>query len=135
MKKFTIANLKNGDMVVLRDGSIGVVMRNVAYSSSYIIFNDGGFEYLSKFDTDLTFISYDPMGRRQILGKCDIIKAFRNITNFNEVERFLKYDIHGAALIYDREKVEKEKVEEMTLEEICKALGKNIKIVKEHNND
>lgn len=57
------------------------------------------------------------MGDRE----ADIVKVYQPISN----KDYGKYKI--MELIWER----KEPVEEMTMEEICKALGKTVKIVKE----
>ena len=112
-KQFKKSDLKNGDIVELRTGERYVYIEKYndrfIYStdSDEVIVNlkDGEYSRLANYDDDLRY-----KGR----GKCeyDIMK----ILDMGE----LKWTW------------EREKTEEMTLEEVCKELGKDIKIVKEH---
>ena len=107
--KFTNKDLKTGDVVVTRDGDIGVVI----VERNTIFFKSGMYISVSCIKEDLTGGMFD--------SKSDIMCVYRNARCFKDCS-------DGTAdLIYDRDRYE---TEEMTLEEICKALGKNIKIVK-----
>ena len=112
MAKFTKKDLKNGDFVVRRDGKIGVVI----VDRDLIVLDDGKWDNISDYTDELCLRSDYNASRW-----CDIMKVFRNTKSFNLVGKDLDTPI------FDRKRDE---VEEMTLEEICKALGKNIKIVK-----
>lgn len=103
-------NFRTGDVIQRRDGKIGIVN---AYLET-IVFKDG-WDDLNNFHYDLTstcnFDELDIMAVRRPNDKCDC--------NFNA----FKYK--QGTLVYERE----EPVE-MTLAEVCKLLGKNIKIIK-----
>ena len=113
--KFTNKDLKTGDVVVTRDGDIGVVI----VEKDTIFFKSGWFILISRINENLTGGPF--------CANADIMRVYRHARCFKECRDGI------ADLIYDREKIEN--VEEMTLEEVCNALGKNIKIVKEHDND
>ena len=108
-KEFTKADLKNGDFVKLRDGSVGITLVDIGaitFGRQYMTLND--------LRDDLT-------NRRE--ENCDIVAVRRPISPHECI-----YDIFNCKkgeLVYERKEVE-----EMTLEEVCKALGKEIKIVK-----
>lgn len=116
-KQFTKSDLKNGDIVELRNGERYVYIEKYndrfIYStdSDEVIVNlkDGEYSRLANYDDDLRY-----KGR----GNCeyDIMK----ILDMSEFYKKQKWTW------------EREKTEEMTLEEVCKELGKDIKIVKEH---
>ena len=116
-KQFTKSDLKNGDIVELRNGEryeyIEKYNDRFIYStdSDEVIVNlkDGEYSRLANYDDDLRY-----KGR----GNCeyDIMK----ILDMSEFYKKQKWTW------------EREKTEEMTLEEVCKELGKDIKIVKEH---
>lgn len=116
-KQFTKSDLKNGDIVELRNGQRYVYIEKYndrfIYStdSDEVIVNlkDGEYSRLANYDDDLRY-----KGR----GNCeyDIMK----ILDMSEFYRKQKWTW------------EREKTEEMTLEEVCKELGRDIKIVKEH---
>ena len=116
-KQFTKSDLKNGDIVELRNGERYVYIEKYndrfIYStdSDEVIVNlkDGEYSRLANYDDDLRY-----KGR----GNCeyDIMK----ILDMSEFYKKQKWTW------------EREKTEEMTLEEVCKELGRDIKIVKEH---
>ena len=116
-KQFTKLDLKNGDIVELRNGERYVYIEKYndrfIYStdSDEVIVNleDGEYSRLGNYDDDLRY-----KGR----GNCeyDIMK----ILNTSEFYKKQKWTW------------EREKTEEMTLEEVCKELVRDIKIVKEH---
>lgn len=112
-KKFTKADLKSGDVVLRRDGSVEIV----CIETGSLIAKDG-FNLLSEVNKDLTDIGFErdfdiiAVRRPKRPADCQFC-AF--------IERF-------GDLVYER----KDEPEEMTFEEIFKALGKEIKIVKEH---
>ena len=112
MAKFTIKNLKDGDFVILRNGDMGVIVRNI----DAIVLQDGSFLTMSRYDDDLCIVS----SWREF----DIMKVCRNIHCFNAAKDRFNGIIGVGNMLFDRDG------DEMTLEEICKALGKNIKIVK-----
>ena len=108
-KEFTKADLKNGDVVKLRDGAVGFAIVDIG------IISFGRQKCnLINYRNDLT---------NMIVKDCDIV-AIRRPCSSNDctVDAF---NDHRGTLIYERKEVE-----EMTLEEVCKALGKEIKIVK-----
>lgn len=111
-KQFTKKDLKNGDVVLRRNGNVDVVILDMGCLLNQ---HHGGF-YLSNINDDLTSVVSDDW---------DII-AVRRLTSPVGIDfRVFEYD--RGTLVYERKEVE-----EMTLEEVCKALGKEVKIVKEH---
>lgn len=111
--KFTKADLKSGDVVLRRDGSVEIV----CLETGALIRRDG-FNILDELTDDLlsTFNDDD---------SDDIIAVRRPKQPYHC--QFCAFDEELGELVYER----KDEPEEMTLEEICKALGKEIKIVKE----
>lgn len=116
MKEFTKKDLQNGDVVKLRDGQIGIVLITDDRLNT-IIFPDTSY-YLSDYEDDLTRPS-----KFHELCSADIMAVRRPPNSINNFFKAFDYSI--GKLVYERKEVE-----EMTLEEVCKALGKEIKIVK-----
>ena len=114
-KNFTKSDLKNGDIILRRNGSVEIVL----FDTNTLISQGGRFNYLKNISSALNDIrgcDYDIIAvrRPKLLSDC----------SFNAFRRYL------GELVYERKKPEVV-VEEMTLSEICKALGKDIKIIKE----
>ena len=112
-KKFTKEDLKTGDVVLRRNGSVEIV----CLETGALIRRDG-FNILDELTDDLlsTFNDDD---------SDDIIAVRRPKQPYHC--QFCAFDKELGELVYERKEPE-----EMTLEEVCKALGKEIKIVKEH---
>lgn len=109
-KEFTKADLKTGDIIQQRNGDIGVVNRNL----EMITCKNGGWVDLDRFYNDLTHPfgkNYDIILVRRPKEKADC--------NFDAIRQM------WGTLVYERKEVE-----EMTLAEVCRLLGKEIKIVK-----
>lgn len=108
---FTKKDLRNWDVVQYRNGIEAIVCLDLG-----VLISAKGFNSLHAFREDLTSgsdcVSFDIVAvRRPKVGSdCQLDKAF-------------KY--HAGDLVYEREAVE-----EMTLEEVCRLLGKDIKIIK-----
>ena len=115
-KKFTKADLKSGDIVLRRDGNVEIV----CIETGTLIQRDG-FSSLYELTDDLKCIYSDKEDN------FDDIVAVRRPKQPYDCQFCAFYEELGE-LVYER----KDEPEEMTLEEICKALGKEIKIVKEH---
>lgn len=116
MSCFTKKDLRNGDVVVHRNGQVGIIIP----VHNAIVYKDG-YNTISELLEDLT--SSNPISQRY-----DIMKVYRPIYPFQcqfSVDCFTRGE-----LVYERKEVE-----EMTLEEVCKALGKEIKIVKEKRHE
>ena len=113
-KKFTKADLKSGDVVLRRDGSVEIV----CLETGTLIRKDE-FNILDELTDDLTDIFKDD--------DSDDVIVVRRPKQPYECQ-FCAFDEGFGELVYERG----DQPEEMTLEEICKALGKEIKIVKEH---
>lgn len=105
-------DLRTGDVVKYRNGEVGIVFTEIGS----ILFRDDSYEELDYFKDDLTCSESD-------YNKYDIV-AVRRPTKTYEC-RFRAFDKELGTLVYERE----EPVEEMTIEEVCKALGKDVKIV------
>lgn len=111
-KKFTKNDLKTGDIIKYANGSTAIVIRGLE-----VLTSKTGYMCLDRYTNDMT------------LGEdsCYNIVAVRrpNVASDCQFSAF----VHGFCdLVYDRER---DDVVEMTMEEICAALGKTIKIVKE----
>lgn len=107
---FKKSDLKTGDIILRRDDSVEIV--NLELNT---LIGQSGWDDIDDIREDLTCIidsAYDIVAVRRPVEKCDcVFSAFKSE--------------HGV-LVYERPEVE-----EMTLAEVCKALGKEIKIVKE----
>lgn len=108
-KPFTKSNLKNGDVVLYRNKTVGIVITDLE-----VIVQPNGYVRLDSIEKDLTNIinhDYDIVSVRRPFGAASCgYKAFEH---------------DAGQLVYEHEEVE-----EMTLEQVCKLLGKNIKIIK-----
>ena len=112
-KVFTKADLKSGDIITFREGSYGMYIDTF---DSVIFLEDGG-SYLPLTDIiDITF--KDKYGDLE----WDIVKIQRS----KKDNGIVRHHWLEGEVIWE----EKPPIEEMTLEEVCKALGKEIKIVK-----
>ena len=109
-KAFTKADLKNGDVIKRRHGAVQII----CLETDTCICQTGGFNLLSDIKNDLT---------HKIWSESDIMEVRR--PNQPHHCSFKAFDDKRGILVYERT----EPVE-MTLEEVCEALGKDIKIVK-----
>lgn len=113
--RFTKADLQDGDFVLRRNGMVELVLvsKGVLVGQCHGTFWDT----VDGFNTDFTSYvhkNYDVVAVRRPVRENDFnFEIFKN---------------EDGALLYDEER--DGKVVEMTLEEVCKALRKNIKIVK-----
>lgn len=109
-QKFTKCDLKSGDIVTFRNNQIGLVFTEL----NGVVFNGlCGQTDLSSINLHL-FDVYD--------SDWDIVKVQRPKTIVQTLTEYWG----EAPIIWEREETV-----EMTLAEVCKALGKNVKIVKE----
>ena len=112
-KEFTKADLKTGDVVKFRNEELGIVITDIGV----IACKNGGWVNLDGINNDLTSSfraePYDIIAVRRPYDKpaCSF-DAFR-------------HNAPRGTLVYERKEVE-----EMTLAEVCRLLGKEIKIVK-----
>lgn len=111
-KNFTKADLRNGDVVKWDDGDVSIV----CVDTGTLICKNSGFNHLGSLSDDLVWCGTFSNGHKII--------AVRRPNNPTDC-RFDAFDYRFGTLVYERKEVE-----EMTLEEVCKALGKEIKIVK-----
>lgn len=108
-KPFTKADLKTGDVVMLRDGTVQIANCELGMFITPKWWND-----IDAYNLDLTY-------------KCDErfdIVAVRRPTSKTHCT-FAAFTYEFGTLVYERQEVE-----EMTLEQVCKLLGKEIKIIK-----
>lgn len=108
-KEFTKADLRTGDVVMQRDGNVQIANCELGIFITPTWWND-----MSRFNSDLTHPNgdkYDIVAVRRPKAKSDC--------------NFKAFDYNYGTLVYERKEVE-----EMTLAEVCKLLGKEIKIVK-----
>ena len=113
--EFTKADLKNGDVVLRRNGTVEIVCVDLGALTSR-----NGYNYLSDIKEDLTSttnIEWDIIAvrRPKEAGDC----------------QFYAFHFEFGELVYERKAKPEPEPVEMTLDEVCKALGKEIKIVKE----
>lgn len=107
---FTKADLKTGDVVLRRNGEIEIVN----YELGTLICKEGGYNLLSYFRNDLTHIhtrEWDIIEVRRPKEKCDCCFDAMGVSR-------------RGTLVYERKEPE-----EMTLAEVCRLLGKEIKII------
>lgn len=107
--KFTKADLRTGDVAMQRDGTIQIVNCELGMFITNDWWND-----MDSFNSDLT---------HNMEEEFDIIAVRRPIKKSDCTFKAFKYE--SGTLVYERKEVE-----EMTLAEVCKLLGKEIKIVK-----
>jgi hypothetical protein len=108
-KKFTKADLKTGDVVKKRNGEVEIVIKEFD-----VLLKPKEWNRLEDINNDLT---------HSFLGDGDIIAVRRPIIPSDC--QFSAFKEERGILVYERKEVE-----EMTLAEVCKLLGKEIKIVK-----
>ena len=108
-KEFTKANLKTGDVIEFRNQTRGIVILEFG-----TIIMDHGFAKLEDIQEDLTDV-------REV--DWDIVAVKRPHKTYES--QFDAFELEYGTLVYERKEVE-----EMTLEEVCKLLGKEIKIIK-----
>lgn len=108
-KEFTKADLRTGDVILQRDGLIGIVNRDL----EMIVCDDNHWNDLDNVREDLTNVLGDEF---------DIVEV-RRPTKKGEC-CFNAMNYKWGTLVY-----EYKEPEEMTLAEVCKLLGKNIKII------
>ena len=108
-KEFTKADLKTGDVILHENGKTEIVNRELGMLITPVGWND--LNYVRDDLTDDISKAYDIVAVRRPHDKADcVFHAFKNSLG---------------TLVYERKEVE-----EMTLEEVCQALGKEIKIIK-----
>lgn len=120
VSKFTFDDLKPGDFVKFEDGSVCCVLFVYAKTFKYV-----ALEY-STGDIRYTTFSYDDSGA--LVGVYGDIAEIRRPTQLSDV-CYTIFDDGKGCLLYTREE------EEMTLDEVCKALGRKIKIVAKHQSN
>lgn len=109
-KPFTKADLKTGDVILRKSGEVEIVIRELN-----VLVYKNGWSDLASVDEDLT----------DKTGKSYNIVAVRRPIEEGDCQ-FCAFERNYGTLIYDRNRDE---VEELTLAEVCKLLGKNIKII------
>lgn len=115
MSEFTKADLKPCMVVVLKDGSVNIVTQ-YKNDIALIDYNDK-WDGLNRYSDDLHCKGNDNYDVVQIYGFSEYICDSMKIST---IDRPLLW-----------KSKEEPQTEEMTISQICKALGKNIKIVKE----
>lgn len=105
---FTKSDLKNGDVIVQRNGTVEILIKDL----DCMVVSNGGFNSLSRFNEDLTWTDDK---------EYDVIKVYRPSCASNCCFNNYKY----GKLIYERKETK-----EMTVKEISDALGYDVKIIK-----
>lgn len=112
-KEFTKSDLKTGDVVKFREGELGIVILEL----NTIACKNGGWISMDSICEDLISSFYP--------GKYDIVAVRRPTENCACCFDAMRANAPRGTLVYERKEVE-----EMTLAEVCRLLGKEIKIVK-----
>lgn len=110
-KEFTKDDLRNGDVILRRDGEVSI------YIESNFIAENGCTYSLRYISDNLIFINVEHYSDRDII-------AVRRPNDISDMT-FDAFEKKLGRLVYERDETV-----EMTIEEVCKALGKNVKIVK-----
>lgn len=124
-KQFTKSDLKNGDIVELRNGDRYILIKNARHNQYdtptdiFMSINKFGSMPLSWYSDSLLNSNGDK--------SYDIMK----ISDSFYIPNIFRTHPSGTLVVPDWA-WKREETEEMTLEEVCKELGKDIKIVKEH---
>ena len=108
-QKFTKSDINAGDIIVFRNHEAGIAFPD----ADCVLFNN--------CKTYINFCSIKEELNDLYSSDWDVIEVRRPRHAFH----FSKDNWHNAPVIWKREEVV-----EMTMEEVCKALGKNIKIIK-----
>lgn len=118
-KEFSKNDIKSGYVVELRDGSLMMAMRcNQDTFDKILVEKEGEWMPFDCLNSDLTFNDYR---------EYDIMKVY----GLNQYPyRALNISSDDRTLLWER----KETIE-MTMDEVCKALGRQIKIVDKHRED
>lgn len=111
---FTKSDLKDGDVILKRNGSVEIAIPSVG---AFVCLD--GYNLLTSLNDDLTSVC---------ASEFDIVEVRRPTKPSDCIFDCFKYS--GGDVVYNRER-DTEVIEEMTLEEVCEALGKKIKIVEE----
>ena len=112
---FTKEDLKTGDVLLRRDGAVGIYNGELD-----MLMLQKGWVDMCHTQLDLTSCKSS---------QADIIAIRRPICKADCVFEAFKEGCEKGVLVYQRKEVKE--VEEMTLKEICKLLGKEIKIISE----
>ena len=112
-KEFTKADLRTGDMVLLRSGDVKLYIKE---ARMFV-----GSRQMGDWDYDTGFTN----GLKRSSSSTYDIVSVRRPDKVSDIS-FDAFDKNLGRLVYERDETV-----EMTLEEVCKALGKNVKIVKE----
>ena len=124
-KQFKKSDLKSGDIVELRNGDRYILIKNARHNQYdtptdvFMSINKFGSIPLSWYSDSLLNSNGDK--------SYDIMK----ISDSFYIPNIFRTHPSGTLVVPDWA-LEREKTEEMTLEEVCKELGRDIKIVKEH---
>jgi hypothetical protein len=111
--KFTKSDLKTGDVVKFREGELGIVILEL----DVIACKNGGWISMNSINEDLISSFY--------LGKYDVIAVRRPNESSACCFDAMRANAPRGTLVYERKEPE-----EMTLAEVCRLLGKEVKIVK-----
>ena len=121
MKDFKMYDLQTGDIVVNKDNETGIVI-NTGGKLHLIVWEWGG-----SISRCSSFTVYDTNLNHTITDGKSIQNVYRPRSVYHVGMTAYRYGV----CLYDRHAIEMEKEVEMTMEEVCQALGKHIKIIKE----
>lgn len=112
--KFTKADLETGMVVEYRDGDRRLVINDYLYGFNYWM-------RIGSYDDSLLYLGSPGL---------DIMRVYRiNVNNLRILKKV--FELRNLELIWERQEESEPEVEEMTLAEIEKELGRKIKIVSE----
>lgn len=114
-REFTKSDLRSGDVILRRNGDVEIV----CLETGTLICQTGGWNDLLDINEDLIYKLYC----NHLVSEHDIM-AVRRPREPGDCQ-FSAFDEKLGELIYERKEVK-----EMTLEEVCKELGREIKIIK-----
>ena len=128
---FTKEDLKTGMVCKHRNGELSIAVKETFERNDNVIFTHNIRIDLNDFD-NLTFKWYfEEKNRSEYTKGIDIIEVYQpgNVCNgfiiFSGSDAEIEKEMKSWKVLWSEDSVE-----EMTLEDICKALGKNIKIVR-----
>jgi len=131
-----IENLKTGMIVTCRSGKNGLIVKDNCYGEDAVVFSENNWTSLKDFDNNtlkdfdnntLEWLKHDKT-RTEFAKSVDIMKVYKP----NLPCDFLNVEMSGLLTGESGFKPvwERKEVQEMTLEQVCKELGKDIKIIK-----
>lgn len=127
----TKSELKTGMITRHRNGDYGLVVKDNCYGEDAILFSSNNWTGLEEFDEETLEWRLNAKNRTEYAKTVDIVEVFLPNLPCDMLNHDMKKPTAGFSGF--RSIWKREDVVEMTLEEICKTLGKNIKLVRSKN--